>query len=176
MIAIIAAYAKNSIIGNKGQIPWDLSGDRKRFRELTTGSVVIMGRKTYESIGKRLPGRLTIVLSRTKEFTGFTNICTKHSLRAALAYAAEHADLSDVFIAGGAAVYKEAIPLCDVMYVTEIDAEPAGDVYFPPFNTDAFTRTDGGTVTEGTVSYRFVTFTRKDGRRVSRSSSRDIQP
>lgn len=165
MIAIIAAYAKNRVLGRDGQIPWKLAGEQKRFRELTTGNVVVMGRRTYESIGRRLPNRMTIVLSTTKEFTDYCNLHTAHSLREALDYAADHADLSDIFIAGGAKVYEEAIPLCDMMYITEIDADIDGNVYFPDFNPADFKKTVDERITSDTLPYQYETFIRTGGRR-----------
>ncbi len=165
MIAIIAAYARNRVLGRDGQIPWKLDGEQKRFRELTTGNVVVMGRRTYESIGRRLPNRMTIVLSNTKEFTDFCNLHTAHSLKEALDYAADHADLSDIFIAGGANVYEEAIPLCDVMYITEIDADIDGDVRFPDFNQADFKKTINDRITNDVLPYQYETFIRTGGRR-----------
>jgi dihydrofolate reductase len=165
MIAIIAAYTRNRVIGKNGQIPWKLAEEQKRFRYLTTGKVVIMGRRTYESMHRRLPNRMTIVLSNTKEFTDFWNLHTARSLAEALAYAAGHADLSDVFIAGGAKLYEEAIPVCDKMYITEIDADVDGDTYFPCFNTADFKKTVEAKITNDTIPYEYTTFTRTDSPR-----------
>jgi dihydrofolate reductase len=164
MIAIIAAYAKNRVIGRNGQIPWKITGEQKRFRKLTTGNVVIMGRRTYESIGRRLPNRMTIVLSNTKKFTDYCNLHTVHTFKEALEYAACHADLSDIFIAGGVEVYNEAIPLCDKMYITEINADIEGDVRFPDFNTDDFRKIIDDKITDDIFPYEYTTFIRKDDR------------
>ncbi|MFA6856615.1 MAG: dihydrofolate reductase [Treponema sp.] len=165
MIAIIAAYAKNKIIGKNGHIPWKLAHEQERFRDLTTGNVVIMGRRTYESIGKRLPNRMTIVLSHTMEFSDYCNLHTAHSLTEALKYAASHADLSDIFIAGGGKVYEEAVPLCSTMYITEIDACIDGDVRFPDFNPADFKKTVEKKIVTDVLPYEYVTFTRTDDRR-----------
>jgi dihydrofolate reductase len=165
MIAIVAAYSKNRVIGNDGRIPWKLHNEQKRFRDLTVGNIVIMGRKTFESVGRRLPDRMTIVLSRTCNFKGGCNLYTARSLQEAFEYAESHADLSDIFIAGGAGVYAEALPFCSKMYITEIDAYTAGNVLFPDFDTSLFTKTVDSKVFSDTLAYSYVTFTRKDDRR-----------
>jgi len=123
-----------------------------------------MGRKTFESIGRRLPDRMTIVLSRTRNFTGSSNLYTAHSLQEAFEYAKIHADLSDIFIAGGAGVYAEALPFCSKMYITEIDADTEGNVQFPDFDTSLFTKTIDEKVSSDVLPYSYVTFTRKDDR------------
>ncbi|MCI5644138.1 dihydrofolate reductase [Treponema porcinum] len=131
MTAIIAAYTKNArVIGKNGKIPWNIPDDLKRFKRLTTGNAVIMGRKTFESIGKPLADRLNIVISRTKTFTG-ENCITVNSLERALEEAKERG-FSTVFICGGETIYAEALPYCTTLYLTEIDADYDGDVFFPP--------------------------------------------
>ena len=122
MTAIIAAYTKNArVIGKNGKIPWNIPDDLKRFKRLTTGNAVIMGRKTFESIGKPLADRLNIVISRTKTFTG-ENCITVNSLERALEEAKERG-FSTVFICGGETIYAEALPYCTTLYLTEIDAD-----------------------------------------------------
>ena len=103
MIALIVAYSINKVIGNKGIIPWKIKGEQKRFKELTTGNVVIMGRRSYEEIGKPLPNRTTIVISNTKTFSA-VNCMTATSLSEAL----KMAEGRNVYIAGGAQLYKES--------------------------------------------------------------------
>ena len=155
MIALIVAYAKNHVIGNKGCIPWKIKGEQRRFKELTTGNVVVMGRRSYEEIGKPLPNRITIVVSRTKEFRG-ENCCTAGSLQEAIALAGDR----DVYISGGAGLYEEALPIVDKMYVTEIDAEIDGDTYFPRFDENDF-RKEVNERFEGEIPYTYVTYTRR---------------
>ena len=104
MIALIVAYAKNRVIGNKGQIPWRIKGEQKRFKELTTGNVVVMGRRSYEEIGRPLPNRMTYVVSNTKNFDE-EGVKTVKSLKEAIDLAAD----KDIYISGGAGLYKEAI-------------------------------------------------------------------
>jgi dihydrofolate reductase len=159
MIALIAAVAFNGVIGNRGHIPWKIEGEQERFRMLTTGRVVIMGRRTFEEIGKRLPNRMTLVLSRTKEFKD-NNLRTFPSLRNALDYAYHNANLSDIFIAGGARVYEEALPLCKKLYITEISRTFDGDTYFPDFNKQKYKRSEE-TQVNGEIPYVYVTYTRK---------------
>ena len=104
MIGLIVARSKNNVIGKNGQIPWRIKGEQKQFKELTTGNVVIMGRKSYEEIGHPLPNRKNIVVSSSKNFDG-DNLVTAHSLKEAL----ELAGNQDIFIAGGYGLFKEAI-------------------------------------------------------------------
>ena len=155
MIAIIAAVARNRVIGCNGRIPWDLPADRRHFRETTMGQAVIMGRRTYEEIGHPLPGRLTIVVSASRAFSG-SDLLTVRSLAEGIMAAGEH----DVFIAGGERLYREALPLADVLYLTEIDADYAGDTYFPVFDVNSYIRTVDREA-DGTPAYRFVTYRRR---------------
>ncbi len=155
MIALIVAFAKNQVIGNKGCIPWRIKGEQKRFKELTTGNVVVMGRRSYEEIGKPLPNRTTIVVSRTKKFEG-ENCYTVSSLREALELAGDR----DVYISGGARLYEEALPIVEKMYITEIDCEIDGDTYFPTFNKEEYTK-EIDEEFQGEISYRYVTYIRK---------------
>lgn len=155
MIAVIAAYAKNRVIGNNGCIPWKIKGEQKRFRELTTGNVVIMGRRSFEEIGKLLPNRTTIVVSTTKTFAG-KNCYTAKSLQEAIQLAGD----SRIFISGGARLYEEALPIADKMYITEIDQSFEGDTFFPKFETKDFIK-EIDERCEGEVSYSYVTYTKK---------------
>ena len=155
MIALIVAYANNYIIGNKGCIPWKIKGEQQRFKELTTGNVVVMGRRSYEEIGKPLPNRTTIVVSRTKEFSG-EDCYTVGSLQEAITLAGNR----DVFVSGGARLYEEALPIVDKMYITEIDATIYGDTYFPRFDENDYVKEINERF-EGEIPYTYVTYTRK---------------
>lgn len=155
MIAVIVAYAQNRIIGRNGQIPWKIKGEQVRFRELTMGNVVVMGRRTYEEIGKPLPGRMTIVLSKTKQFSA-ENCVTAGSLAEAIAMAGDR----DIYIAGGARLYKEALPLAEKLYITEVEAFVEGDTFFPDFDESQFVK-EREARCEGVISYTYVTYTRK---------------
>ncbi len=156
MIALIVAYANNHVIGNKGSIPWRIKGEQKRFKELTTGNVVIMGRRSYEEIGHPLPNRMNIIVSNTKKFEA-ENCMTAGSLEEAIKLAGDR----DVFISGGARLYEEALPLVSKMYVTEIDREIEGDTYFPEFDPDAFDREVVERHDDADIPYTYVTYTRK---------------
>lgn len=155
MIALIVAYAKNRVIGNKGCIPWRIKGEQLRFKELTTGNVVIMGRRSYEEIGRPLPNRTTIVVSNTKNFD-----CENCMTAKSLAEAIEMAGDRDIYISGGARLYEEALPLVEKMYITEIDREIEGDTYFPAFDQEQFTK-EVNQRFEGEIPYTYVTYTRK---------------
>lgn len=155
MISLIVAFSKNLVIGNQGKIPWKIEGEQKRFKELTTGNVVVMGRRTYEEIGRPLPNRTTIVLSRTCNFDA-ENCMTAKSLPEAVKLAGNR----DVFISGGAKIYEEALPLVEKMYITEIECEIQGDTYFPLFDKDQFVKEINQTY-NGEIPYTYVTYTRK---------------
>lgn len=152
MIALIVAYGTNRVIGNRGKIPWSLPGEQKRFRELTTGNVVVMGRRTYEEIGRPLPGRTTLVVSNTARFQG-EDLHTVGSLQEALDWAGNR----DVYIAGGARLYAEALPLADRLYITEVPLAPEGDTFFPPFDESQFERV----WEEAHPDYKYVTYIKK---------------
>jgi dihydrofolate reductase len=142
MVGLIVARSKNNVIGKGGEIPWKIKGEQKQFKELTTGNVVVMGRRSYEEIGHPLPNRETIVVSRTKNFDG-DNVLTASSVKEAI----ELAKGKDVYISGGYGLYKEAIPVVDVMYITEVDLEVEnGDVFFPDFNEAEFEKEIGETL------------------------------
>jgi len=155
MIALIVAYANNQVIGNKGYIPWKIKGEQKRFRELTTGNVVIMGRRSYEEIGRPLPNRTTIVVSNTKNYNG-ENCFTAKSLDEAITMAGDR----DIYISGGARLYEEALPIVEKMYITEIDCDIEGDTYFPAFDKEQFVK-EIDEVVDGEIPYSYVTYIRK---------------
>ncbi len=150
---MIAAYAQNRVIGCRGQIPWSIPGEQSRFRELTTGKTVIMGRRTYEEIGRPLPNRKTILVSRTLDIQ--TEQCTTVPTLAEALKIAE----GDVFVSGGEMLYKEALPLADVLYLTEIHADIEGDRYFPLFDRSEFTETVEQEV-DGELPFTYKTYRR----------------
>lgn len=123
----IAAMSLNRVIGAGNQIPWHLPEDFKWFKELTTGNVIVMGRKTFESIGKPLPNRETIILSRSQfSFPGVRTISDLTEINLAN-------ESREVFICGGAQVYTQALPLCSELYLTLVKREVKGDAFFPAF-------------------------------------------
>ena len=134
MISIIVAVAKDGAIGKGGKMPWRIPGEQQQFKELTTGHVVIMGRKSFEEIGHPLPDRKNIVVSKTKVFSG-ENLITAKSLEEALSLAGEE----EIFIAGGAELFQKALPLADRIYITYVDLEvPDADRFFPDFPKEKY--------------------------------------
>ncbi len=127
MIAIVVAIARNGVIGKDGKLPWRLPADLLMFKHLTMGQAVVMGRKTYESIGKTLPGRLNIVLTRDKNYLA-PGCIIADSANAALSAAKD----CGVYIIGGAEVYKRFLKVANQMHLTFIDEDFEGDAYFPP--------------------------------------------
>lgn len=132
-ITIVAAIARNGVIGEKGAMPWHLPEDLKRFKQLTLGHVLVMGRRTYDSIGRPLPGRTTIVVTRQPDWepsVGLSpSLLRAGSIDEALRRAAELDP--QVFVVGGAEIYAGALPVADALVLTWVDAEPAGDTFFP---------------------------------------------
>ncbi len=133
----VAAVARNGVIGADGGIPWHLPDDQRRFKELTVGHVLVMGRLTYESIGRPLPGRTTVVVTRTAGWSAADDgVLVAPGVAEALALAATVDD--EVFVVGGSRVYEEALPLADRLELTWVDAEPEGDARFPAVDWDAW--------------------------------------
>lgn len=156
MIGLIVARSKNNVIGRNGEIPWKIKGEQKFFKELTIGNIVVMGRKSYEEIGHPLPNRQNIIVSKTMKYEG-ENLITVSSLAEALALS----DNSNIYIAGGYGIYKEAIPFVDVMYITGVDMNiEDGDVFFPEFDVNDFDLIIGETFDENT-KYTRTTYIRK---------------
>jgi dihydrofolate reductase/dihydrofolate reductase (trimethoprim resistance protein) len=155
MISMIAAISKNNVIGNKGVIPWRIKGEQKRFKELTLGKAIIMGRKTYQEIEKPLPNRKTIVISSTENIAA-ENCFTVKSLAEAIALTK---DEPEIFIAGGGQVYKEAMPLTNRIYLTVIDQYIDDDVYFPEIDLSDFNMTYEEIV-EGEIPFTYYTYDR----------------
>lgn len=154
MLALIAAYAQNRTIGAEGVIPWHIPGEQRRFRWLTTGQTVIMGRRTFIEIGRSLPNRTTIILSRTKTYQT-PNCFTVRSLEEAL----ERAATRHTFIAGGAALYTATLEMVEKMFLTEIHDTVPGDTFFPTFPESDFRRKVVASFS-GELPYTYVTYTR----------------
>ena len=132
IVSLIAAMAENRVIGNKGEIPWDIPADRRHFRETTWGHPVIMGRKTFEGLAGPLPGRTNIVITRQRDYAAAG--CTVVQSLAEAMQAAAGAD--EVFICGGTEIYRQALPLADRIYLTVVHAEMDGDALFPEIPLD----------------------------------------
>jgi dihydrofolate reductase len=155
-VTVVAAVARNGVIGRDGDLPWHLPEDLRRFKSLTMGHVLVMGRKTFESIGRPLPGRTTIVVTRQAGWPVPEGVLVAGDLEAALQQAAALDD--DVFVVGGAEVYRQALGEADVLELTEVDAEPDGDVCFPAVDWSGWVETSR-IVGEG---FDFVTYERRE--------------
>lgn len=127
MLSLIGAVAENGVIGAKGALPWRLPDELAHFKRTTLGKPVLMGRRTFESLGRPLPGRTNVVLTRASDFRP-AGVEVAHDLDAALSRVP---DAPEVMVIGGAAVYAAALPRADRIYLTRVRAEPEGDVFFP---------------------------------------------
>ena len=134
-VVLIAAHARNRVIGNAGQIPWHLPHDFAHFKRETLGHTLVMGRLTWDSIGRPLPGRRTIVVTRDPAWScEYDDVLVARSLAAALALAADLP--GDVMVAGGGQIYEAALPYATHQVLTEVDLEPAGDAFYPTYPPD----------------------------------------
>jgi dihydrofolate reductase len=158
-VVAVVAVARNGVIGNGPAIPWHVPGDQARFKRLTLGHPLVMGRATYDSIGRPLPGRTTLVVSRDLSFAP-DGVEVHRSVDAALDRAHE-LDPELVVVAGGGQVYRAAWDRLDVLEVTEVHAEPAGDVFFPTVDPRAWVET----AREPHAGHAFVRFERRTPRR-----------
>lgn len=129
-IVLVAAVARNGVIGHRGAIPWHLPEDFAHFREVTTGHVLLMGRATYESIGRPLPGRPNIVLTADPDWSA-PGVEVAHSLSEGLALAAAHG--IDIAVIGGATIYEALLPYATDQIISEVHAEPEGDTFYPGY-------------------------------------------
>jgi len=143
-LSIIVAVAENGVIGRGGQLPWHLSADLQRFKRLTMGHAILMGRKTWESIGRPLPGRTSIVISRQNDFrSSYDEVLVASNLDEALAQARRlNIESDEAFIIGGARIYEMSLPRADRLFVTRIHAQIEGEVYFPQIDWNAWQQTD----------------------------------
>ncbi len=170
-LSIIVAMARNRVIGINNTLPWRIPEDLKHFKALTMGHHIIMGRKTYDSIGKPLPGRTTVVVTRNREFnivawsqpqgsTPPTNCVATHSLGEAIDVCAGD---SEIFIVGGAELYAQALPLAETLYITEIQRDFDGDTHFPEFDKTTWQevgRERCAQTEPKKLEYHFVTYNR----------------
>ena len=135
-ITLIVAAAENDVIGRGGQLPWRISSDLRLFRRLTMGKPIIMGRKTFQSIGKPLDGRDNIVVTRDPQFAAQGTIVTA-SLQAALEQgrvSAQASGVDEVMVIGGAEIFRDTIPQADRIYLTRVHGSPEGDTFLPPID------------------------------------------
>ena len=160
-LSIVAAVARNGVIGREGGIPWHIPEDMARFRALTTGHPVVMGRKTWDSLPDRfrpLPGRRNVVVTRNPVWTA-----DGAERAASLDTALELLDDPEtVFVIGGASLYDQALPLADDLELTEVDLEPEGDAFFPAWDREAFEEMSREPhVSEDGAAFAFVTYRRR---------------
>jgi dihydrofolate reductase len=135
ILSCIAAVADNGVIGSRGALPWHAPADLKHFRKTTWGHHLIMGRTTYETVGRPLPGRTTIVLTHRTDFRAPEGVLVAHSLEQALDRCAGE---EEVFVVGGAVVYRAALPHANRIYLTRVHASPEGDTLFPELDATAW--------------------------------------
>lgn len=155
-VILIAAMAANRVIGRDNTIPWHIPEELRFFKRTTMGYPVIMGRLTWESIKRPLPGRLNIVISRNPDYV-VKDVVTVTSLKESLAAAR---DAEKIFILGGSQIFKEALPIADAIILTVLDREVEGDIYFPEFSDDDFQQTAHERYEEGSEPYTVYYYTR----------------
>lgn len=163
-LSIIAAVADNGVIGNDGDMPWKLSTDLKRFKALTTGKPVIMGRKTFASIGRPLPNRVNLVLTRDTAFEA-PGVVVVPTQEAAID-AASDVGAEEAMVIGGGEIYRAFLDRADRLYITHVDASPAGDTHFPAIDPAVFEVVSSEDVPAGisdTAATRFTIYQRRPG-------------
>ncbi len=160
-LALIAAVAANGVIGNRGRIPWDLPGDRRHFKEVTLGSAVIMGGNTWDGLPIRpLPNRVNIIMSRNPKRSVHHDCILTGSIEEALRRGGELSER--IFFVGGAEIYRLALPYVNRIYLTRVDCEPEGDVFFPAVNWNEWhmTSSEEKFHPANGLHYRFETYER----------------
>jgi dihydrofolate reductase len=174
MIGLLVAYAHGRVIGKDGTIPWRLPNDLRYVKRLTTGHTVVMGRKTFDSIGRPLPNRRNIVLSHDTTLT-LPGVEVVHSVEEALRLVAGQDDL---FVLGGESIYRQFLPLADRLYITEVDYTTEGDTFFPEWDRSAFhlISQQAGTLDEkNTLPHVFYVYERKSLSPLTRADIEQMQ-
>jgi dihydrofolate reductase len=159
-IILIAAVAKNQVIGKDNQLIWKLSADLKRFKNLTSGHYILMGRKTFESLGKPLPNRTHLIVSRDSAFQAPEGHYSFQSIEEAIIFC-NKIGVEKLFIIGGGQIYRETIRLCDQLEITEVNAMPDGDTYFPEIDSaiwEEVEREEFAADEKNEFPYAFVTY------------------
>ena len=155
-ISIIVAVAENNIIGFNEIIPWKIPGEQIRFKELTIGKTIVMGRKTYESIGKLLSNRQTIIVTRNNKYIA-PNCVIVNSVNEALEISRGE---KEIFIAGGGEIYKETINLASKIYLTNVHKLVKGNIFFPEIDFNIYEKTYEKYI-DGEIPYTYLTYTKK---------------
>ena len=158
-LSLIVAIAHDQVIGVNNTLPWHLPEDLKRFRALTMGHHIIMGRKTYDSLGRLLPGRTTVIVTRNQDYK-VEGALVAHSLTEAIALCKND---DEVFVIGGAELYQDALKLANKLYITQIDLKVEGDAFFPKFNGAEWQETlrEAHTSSQG-LSFNYINLERID--------------
>lgn len=160
MLSIIVAKSKNNVIGKDNKLIWNIPDDLKRFKKLTTNHTIIMGRKTFESLGRVLPNRKHIVLTNDKTYTvDNPNVQIIHDVEELSKY---EEDNQEHFVIGGAMIYKLLLPKCNRLYITEIDKEFEGDTFFPEIKQDEWkiVKKETGPQDDNTFKYYYIDYER----------------
>lgn len=153
-ISLVVAAAENNVIGHQGTMPWHVSGDLKNFKAITTGKPIVMGRKTFESIGRPLPGRRNIVVTRNADWTA-EGVDVARTLENAIALAG---NVAEVMIIGGGEIYTQALPMASRVYLTRIHASPEGDTTFPALADQDWVQSDARPLPQGPKDTAEATF------------------
>jgi len=146
LIALVVAVAENGVIGSGGGLAWKISDDLKWFKKVTLGKPIVMGRKTFDSIGRALPGRANIVVTRSRDFA-VEDVTAAMSFDAALAAAetaAKEAGVEEICVIGGGEIYRQALPRAGRIYLTRVEARVEGDTFFPPIDPAQWRETAAG--------------------------------
>lgn len=157
-LSLIVAFAKNNVIGINNTLPWHLPEDLKRFRALTTGHHIVMGRKTYESLGRLLPGRTTVIVTRNKNYK-LEGALIAHSLESAVDLCQND---TEAFVIGGAELYQDGLRLANKLYITEVDLSVEGDAFFPKLDLNLWQETsrEAHTSAQGLL-FSYISYVRK---------------
>lgn len=162
MLSIIVAKAKNNVIGKDNKLIWNIPDDLKRFRNLTTGHTIIMGRKTFESLGRVLPNRLHIILSTDKNYkVDNENVRVINDINELNKYIN---DEEEHFVIGGAMIYKLLMPKCSKLYITQIEKEFEGDTFFPEINKEEWkiVNEEMGPKDDNTFEYKYIDYIKRE--------------
>ncbi len=165
-VSIVVAAARNGVIGRDGAMPWRLSTDLKRFKSITMGKPIIMGRKTFQSIGKALPGRMNIVVTRDSTFNA-AGVACHASVESALSFAKTHAmahNIGEICVVGGGEIYRQTLPYADQVYYTLVESAPQGDTRFPELAAADWEMTHDEAIPAGekdTVATRYRVYRQK---------------
>ena len=164
MISLIVVHDLNRVIGKDNKMPWHIPTELAYFKEKTMGKAIVMGRSTFESIGRPLPGRLNIVITRNKSYEA-EGVTVVHSIEEAIEMANRHHE--EVMIIGGEQIFKEVLPYADLLYITLIQHDYEGDTYFPSYENDwEVISTSDQNVTDIGIAYTYMLYKRKNQEKI----------